>query len=151
MINRLKKIREENPDFDKKMVDILAKSMPDLLLVLIDGDEYNNHIGTKEVAQLAQEYITNNKGEYIGFHWTYEEVIGAVKNYVDIDDVDFYSCDIYVWANVKYGDMCHITTDAMTILKCAIAELTDTDYPFYPASQRAYCWLKKHVENKEKD
>ena len=33
----------------------------------------------------------------------------------------------------------------------AISELTDPDFPYYPASQRAYCWLRKHVEEEEKE
>ena len=149
MLERLAKIRKENPNFDKKLVDIFAKNMPDLLLLMIDGDEYNKHIGTKEVAMFAEKYITNNKGEHIGFHWSYEDVISAVKNYINLDDADFYPCDIFVWANVKYADMAHIINDTPTILRYAISELTDEDFPFYDPSQRAYCWLKKHIENDE--
>lgn len=149
MNERLYKIRKEDSDFDKKLVDMFAKSMPMLLSVLIDGHEYDKHIGSKEVAMLAERYITNNKGEHIGFHWDYESVMSAVKNYVTMDEMDFYPCDIWVWANVKYGDMQHITTETSTIIKYALAELTDSDYPFYHASHRAYCWLKKHVENEE--
>ena len=150
MHERLKKIRQEKPDFDKKMVDIFAKNMPKLLLVMIDGEEYDKHIGSKEVALLAKDYITNNKGESIGFHWSYEEVTNAVKGMIDFDNVEYYPCDLFVWANVKYGDMSHITTDSMAIIKYAISELTDPDFPYYPASQRAYCWLKKHVEEEER-
>ena len=146
MHSKLKAIRESNPNFDKKMVDIFAKSMPDLLMVMIDGEKYDHHIGTKDVAMLAEQYITNNKGEYIGFKWDYDDVINSVKNYINIDDAEFYPYDIWVWANVKYGDMSHITTETSTILKYALSELMDEDFPFYPASQRAYCWLKKHVE-----
>lgn len=152
MYDKLMKIRKENPNFDKKMVDIFARKMPELLAVIIDGEEYNNHIGSKDVAELASKYITNNKGENIGFHWSYDEVLSAIKGLIDInsDEVEFYPGDIYVWANVKYGDMAHITPDGGVILKYAIAELTDPDFPYYPASQRAYCWLKKHVEQNEK-
>lgn len=139
MNERLYKIRKENPNFDKKLVDMFAKSMPKLLSVLIDGDEYDRHIGSKDVAHLAECYITNDKGEYIGFHWDYDSVISAVKNYVNIDEMEFYPCDIWVWANVKYGDMQHITTETSTIIRYAIAELSDPDYPFYHASYRAYC------------
>ena len=149
MHERLIKIRQENPNFDKKMVDIFAKNMPDLLLVMIDGEEYNKHIGTKEVAMLAEPYIKNNKGENIGFHWDYDSVINTVKNFTDMNQAEFTPCDIFVWANVKYGDMGHFVADANTILRYAVAELTDGDFPFYPASQRAYCWLKKHIENEE--
>lgn len=151
MQNRLNKMRLENPGFDKKMVDIFAKRMPKLLNIMLDGEEYENHIGTKEVAMLAGDYITDNNGVNIGFHWSYEEVTNAVKGYVDFDKVDFYPCDLFVWANVKYGDMAHITSDTNTILKYAISELTDADFPFYPADQRAYCWLKKHIEEEERN
>lgn len=149
MHERLVKIRKENPEFDKELVNSFAKSMPKLLDILIDGKEYEHHIGTKEVAMLAEPYIKNNKGEHIGFKWDYEDVISTAKSYVDFDKQEFYECDLWVWANVKYGDMSHITTDTSTIIKYAIAELSDPDYPFYPASQRAYCWLKKHIENDE--
>ena len=153
MYEKLMKTRKEHPDFDKKMVDIFAKKMPELLAIIIEGEDYNKHLGSKDVAMLAGEYITNNKGENIGFHWTYEEVLSAIKGLIDInsEDVEFYPGDIFVWANVKYGDMAHIISDAGIILKYAISELTDPDFPYYPASQRAYCWLKKHIEEKEKD
>ena len=147
MNERLKRIRQENPDFDKKFVDKFAERMPDLLNIMLDGEEYDCHIGTKEVAMLAEQFITDNKDRKIGFHWTYDEVISTIKNFNNLDDAEFYPCDIFVWANVKYGDMSHITSDAGTILKYAISELTDSDFPFYPASQRAYHWLKRHIEN----
>ena len=151
MLEKLRKIREEQPDFDKKMVDMFAKNMPELLTVLIDGEKYDNHIGTKEVAHLAKDYITDSKGNYIGFHWSYDEVINAAKNYIDFDKVDFYPSDLWVWANVKYGDMSHITSDTMIILRYAISELTDPDFPYYPADKRAYYWLKKHVAENERE
>ena len=50
MNERLKRIRQENPDFDKKFVDKFAERMPDLLNIMLDGEEYDCHIGTKEVA-----------------------------------------------------------------------------------------------------
>jgi hypothetical protein len=146
MHERLIKIRKENPNFDKEMVDVFAKKMPELLNIMIEGKEYDNHIGTKSIAMLAEPYIKNADGKAIGFKWTYDDVVNTVKNYIDLEEQEFYGCDIWVWANVKYGDMSHITTDASTILKYAIAELTDDDFPFYPASQRAYYWLKKHIE-----
>lgn len=149
MSERLNKIRQENPKFDRQMVDTFAKKMPKLLNILIDGIEFDNHIGTKEVAKLAESYITNNKGEYIGFKWEFEQVAEIVKNYIDIEQAEFYPFDIWVWANVKYGDMGHITNEPSTIIRYAISELTDEDFPFYDASQRAYCWLKKHIENDE--
>lgn len=147
MHDKLIKIRQKNPNFDRELVDNFAKKMPELLSIMIDGKEYDCHIGSKEVAMLAEPYITNNKGEHIGFHWSYDDVISAVKSYINFDDVDFYEGDIFVEANVTYGDMAHLTSDTALILKSAISRLTDDDYPFYPASQRAYMWLKKHIEN----
>lgn len=150
MTSRLYQIRQENPKFNEIMVDIFADKMPKLLDVMIDGFKYNEHIGSKEVAKLAEKYITNNDDKHIGFKWDYDTLISAAKSYVDFEDVDFYECDLWVWANVKYGDMQHITTDSSTIIKYAVSELTDGDFPFYQASQRAYYWLKKHIENEEK-
>lgn len=150
MQERIKKIRTEKPDFDKRLVDMFAKNMPKLMLVLVDGEEYDKHIGTKDVAMLAEPFILNNKGEHIGFKWSYENVMNVAKNYIDIEEQEFYPCDLFVWANVKYGDRQHRTTDASEIIKQAIDELTDKDFPYYPAHHRAYCWVKKHVENEEK-
>lgn len=151
MIEKLNKIRQENPNFDRDLVNGFAKRMPELLGIMIDGEEYDCHIGSKDVAKLAEPYITNHKGEYIGFKWTYEDVISVARNYINIDDAEFYPCDLWVWANVKYGDMGHIINDSQMIIKYAISELTDSDFPFYPASQRAYYWLKKHIENTKTD
>lgn len=151
MFEKLKRIRQENPNFDKQMVNMFAKSMPKLLAILIDGEKYDNHIGSKDVAKLAEPFITNNKGENIGFKWKYEDVIDVANKYVNLDETEFYPTDLYVWANVKYGDMSHITTDHNTIIEYTISELMDDDFPFYPASQRAFCWLKKHIELSEQE
>lgn len=147
MNERLTKIRKENPNFDKELVNFFADKMPHLLDICIEGKDYDEHIGTVEIAKLAQKYIKNNKGEYIGFKWDYDSVISTAKNYIDMEQAEFYQPDIWVWANVKYGDMQHITTESSSIIRYAISELTDEDYPFGDASSRAYCWLKKHIEN----
>lgn len=147
MHEKLNKIRQENPNFDRELVNSFAKNMPELLSILIDGKMYDNHIGSKDVAMLADEYITDEKGNHFGFYWDYETVINAVKNFVDLNETEFYPADIFVWANVKYADFLGTGANTETILKYALNELTDADFPFYPASQRAYCWLKKHIEN----
>lgn len=144
---RLTKIRKENSNFNQEMIDMFADIMPDLLDVYIDGHDYDCHIGSKEVAELAEKYITDETGKYIGFHWDYDTVVNQVEKYINLNDSEFYPADIWVWANVKYGDLGHIISDPIVIIKYAISELTDPDYPFHPASQRAYYWLKKHIEN----
>lgn len=151
MHERLNKVRKENPDFDKKMVDGFAEKMPELLSVMIDGTLYDNHIGSKEVAMLAEPYIVNDESEHIGFHWDYDTVIDNIKSYVDFDEVDFYPCDAFVYANIKFGDMAHIDDKTSDILRYTVAELSDKDFPYFPASQRAYRWLKKHIENSSKE
>lgn len=149
MHEKLNKVRKQNPNFDKELVDMFAKSMPKLLSILIDGCLYENHIGTRDTALMAEPYIKNNKGEHIGFHFDYDTVIDFIKNYVDLNETEFYPSDIWTWANVKYGDMSHLTNDEKLIISYALAELMDNDFPFYPASQRAYCWVKKNIENEE--
>jgi hypothetical protein len=153
MYDLIQKIKKENPEFIEKSFNIFAKKMPKLLLIMYDGEKYDNHIGSKEVAMLAKEYITNNKDELIGFHWSYDEVASAIKSFIDIEKEEFYPCDIWVWANVRYGDMAGQREEIkpIAILESAINDLKDTDYPFCPASQRAYCWLKKHIEESERD
>ena len=146
MIEKLNKIRKENPDFDENFINKLGKKNPDLLNIIIDGELYNDHIGSKDVALLAEKFITNYKGSYIGFHIDYETVINTARNFSELNDAEFYPTDLWVWANVKYGDLGHIIPDTSHIIRIAISELTDEDFPFYPASQRAYCWLKKHIE-----
>ena len=149
MHEKLNKIRKENPSFDKELVNSFAKNMPCLLSILIDGKMFDNHIGSKDVALLAEDYITDNNNNHVGFYWDYETAIDAVKSFIDFNDYEFYPEDIWVWLNVKYADFLGTGASPEIIIKYAINELTDTDYPFFPASQRAYCWLKKHIENKE--
>lgn len=147
MLEKLNKIRKENPDFDEKFINKFAKKSPELLNVMLDGEIYHDHIGSKDVAQIAEKYITNNKGNNIGFHWDYEAVMNAARSFIELNDAEFYPTDLWVWANVKYGDLAHIITDTTNIIRIAISELTDEDYPYFNASKRAYYWLLKHVEN----
>lgn len=149
MHEKLNRVRKQNPNFDRELVDNFAKVMPKLLDILIEGFLYDCHIGTKDTALLAEKFITNDKGEHIGFYFDYDTVISQIKNQVDLNETEFYPSDIWTWSNVKYGDMGHLTNDEKLIINYALAELLDKDFPFYPASQRAYCWLKKHIELKE--
>ena len=152
MHEKLNKVRKQNANFDRELVDMFAENMPKLLSILIDGCLYDSHIGTRETALMAEPYIKNNKGEHIGFHYGYDTVIDFIKGYVDLNETEFYPSDIWTWSNVKYGDMAHIFKDLdenkkmRYIVEYALSELLDKDFPFYPASQRAFCWLKKHIE-----
>jgi len=149
MYEKLNKIRQEKPSFDRDLVNNFAKTMPKLFNIMIDGYMYNNHIGSKDVALLAQKYITNNKGENIGFKFNYDDIVDIAKNYTNLQDSEYYPTDLWVWANVKYGDIGHIINDPQSITRAAISDLEDEDFPYFEASQRAYCWLKKHISNDE--
>lgn len=148
MSEKLKKIRKQNPQFNEEFVNYFSKIMPELSEVMFEGYLYDNHIGTKEVAMLAEQFITDEKGNHIGFYWDYETAIDAVKNFVDLNETEYYPADVWVWLNVKYADFLGTGANTETIIKYALNELSDLDFPFYPASQKAYCWLKKHIENK---
>lgn len=151
MSEKLNKIRKQNPHFDEEFVDYFSKIMPKLSEVMFEGCLYDNHIGSKEIAVLAEPYIKNEKDEHIGFKWGYDEVLNFARNFINLSEAPFYPEDLWVWANVKYGDMGHIINDTPTIIRYAISELTDDDFPFYDASQRAYYWLKKHIEKSEQN
>lgn len=148
MSEKLKKIRKQNPQFNEEFVNYFSKIMPELSEVMFEGYLYDNHIGTKEVAMLAEQFITDEKGNHIGFYWDYETAIDAAKNFVDLNETEYYPADVWVWLNVKYADFLGTGANTETIIKYALNELNDIDFPFYPASQKAYCWLKKHIENK---
>lgn len=151
MFEKLKKIRQENPNIDRDFMNTLAKTMPKLLEVMLDGYLYKNHIGTKDVAMLAEPYIKNSENEQIGFKWGFNDVLNYAEKYVDFKDkdIEFTPYDVFVWANVMYGDISDITTDISSIVDHTINDLLDYDYPYYDASHKAYCWLKQHVINDE--
>ena len=150
MHEKLNKVRQQNPNFDRELVNKFAETMPKLLSILINGCLYDNHIGSRDTALLAEPYIKNNEGEHIGFYFDYDTVINYIKTQIDLNETDIYPADIWTWSNVKFGDMQHLTNDEKLIINYALAELMDNDFPFYPASQRAYFWVKKNIENQEK-
>ena len=150
MHEKLNKVRQQNPNFDRELVDNFAKVMPKLLSVMIDQYLYDCHIGSKDVAMLVEPFIKNNKGQQIGFHFDYDTVLSHAKKKVDLNETEFYPNDIFCYANIIYGDMGHLTNDEGLILDYALESLMDKDFPFYPASQRAFKWLKKHVELEER-
>ena len=157
MLERLNKVRKENPQFDTEMVNHFAKAMPDLLDVMLDGYLYDNHIGSKEVAKLAEKFIVNDKGQHIGFNIDYDTVINVAKRYIDINQADFYPCDLFVFSNIQFGDMANLLESMreedkiVFIIRYSISALSDEDFPFFSASSRAYFWLKKNIEIHSQD
>lgn len=154
MFERLNKVRKENPKFNEEIVNHFAKVMPDLLNVMLDGYLFDNHIGSKEIATLAEQFIVNDKGEQIGFNLDYDTVINIAKHYVDFNETEFYPCDIFTFANIQYGDMKELLDELpleeqdkdLFIIRYSLSALQDKDFPYFSASSRAYFWLKKNVE-----
>lgn len=157
MLERLNKVRKENPKFNEELVNHFAKVMPDLLNVMLDGYIYQNHIGSREVAELAEKFIVNDKDEHIGFSLDYDTVINVAKRFVDLDEMEYYPCDVFVFANVQYGDMISLLENfreedkVIFIVKYSLLALNDFDFPYFPASSRAYFWLKKNIEIHSQD
>lgn len=157
MLERLNKVRKENPRFNEELVNHFAKVMPDLLNVMLDGYIYQNHIGSREVAELAEKFIVNDKDEYIGFNIDYDTVITIAKKYVDLNETDFYPSDVFVFANILYGDLISLLENfreedkIVFVVRYALLSLCDADFPYFPASSRAYFWLKKNVEIHSQD
>lgn len=148
-----KELMEEDSNFAKNLIMKWRAEMPSEYAKTMVEEKYGKHIISDELAQTALSFIRNNKGEDISL-WSKDEVLKIAKDYISIDDADFYPNDIYVWANVKKGDYGSFISDASRIIRIAIADLTDTsDFPFFDASETAYRWtqcnIQKHDEEME--
>lgn len=156
MLEKLNKVRKEHENFDRQLVDNFAKVMPKLLDILIEGYLYDCHIGSKDTALLAEDYIKNSKGEKVGFHFGYDEVLNYFKQRINLNEAEFYPADIWTWSNVKYFDLedslkgLDDNLKEKIVLDYTLSELLDTDFPFYSASSRPYYWLKAHIEKAER-
>ena len=142
-------LKAENPNIDKEMIETFIEEMPEEAIMLFDKMMYGCHIVDDEIAEKAMNYIKNNKGEVIGQKWKGEDVLKIAKDYIVIDDENFYPLDLIVWSNVKYGDYSHITTEPSYIIRMAISDLKDSDFPYYPSDERAYHWAKEQFKKAE--
>lgn len=139
----------ENPEFAKELVKEWRDDMPEQYAKKMYQERYGCHITSPEMYEKGLSFITDNKGEKITF-WSVDEVKKIARDYVNLDEQDFYDHDIALWANVKKGDYGSFISDASRIIRIALADLMDADYPHGDASERAYKWVECHIE-KEKE
>ena len=139
----------EDSQFDKKMIDLFRKEMPEEYIEAMKKAKYGEHIIDEDMYKLGLSYITDNDGKKIDL-WSVEDVLKIAKDYIDMDDEEFYDFDLALWSNVKKGDYEKIISEASKIIRIAIADLTDKDYYCNP-SERAYKWVKHHIEKDNED
>jgi len=138
----------EDSEFLKKFMKKFRDTMPEQYAKEMHIERYGCHITSPELYEKGLSFITDNKGEEITF-WTVDEVKKIARDYINIDEQDFYDYDLALWSNVKKGDYGSFISDASRIIRIAIADLTDKDYYCDP-SERAYKWVEHHI-NKEKE
>jgi len=141
---------KENPDFAKKLVKEWRDKMPENYAKTMYVEKWGCHITSPEMYEKGLSYITDNKKEKISF-WTIEEVKKIARDYINIDDQDFYDHDLALQSNIKKGDYGSFMTDASKIIRAAIADLTDEDYPWGDPSERAYKWVEAHIKEEQEE
>ena len=133
--------------FDHNLVIEWRDNMPYEFAKKMYEIEYGKHIWCEEMYKDGLSYITDNKGNEIEL-WNIKDIKEIASEYIDIDDEKFYSYDLYLWANVKKADLKGIEDSASKIIKYAISDLQDKDFPFYPADEKAYRWVEAHEKEK---
>lgn len=138
---KVKHIIEKNKDNMADFVIEMYELYPDEVEKMID-ELYNGcHIHDEQLYEQGLEYIKNVKGEYIDT-WSVEDIKKVASNHIELDKQEFTVYDLALWANVKKGDYGNIETEATKIIKMAIQDLKDKDFPYFEPSERAYRWLK---------
>lgn len=149
ILDKYNELKRERPNLDHELVMTFIEDMSDEASILFDKLLFGCHIYNEEMGKKAISYIKDNNGMQRPQMWSYDDVMKIAKNYVNIENEDFYEWDLVVWANVKYYDYANIETEPSKIIRISIADLTDKDYPFSPPDERAYHWYMEHKEKKE--
>ncbi len=142
LYNELKK---ENLNLDNDMVMMFLENMPKEAKETLEIMQYGKHIISKSLYEEALRHIKDKSGNSI-VPWSLQDVMKIASNYINIDDEKFFDYDLALWANVKRGDYGHIEKEPSKIIEIAIADLKDKDFPYYDASERAYCWAEAVTE-----
>lgn len=140
-------LKMENPNYDSEMVEHFKEKMPYEFAKMMYHEKYGCHILEEEDYLEGISYITDNKDNKIEM-WKPEDIKKIASNFITIEDEKFKEYDLYLWANVKKADTYGIESDPVKIIKMAIADLKDKDFPYYPPEERAYKWLEAHREKK---
>ena len=150
ILDKYNELKRERPNLNHEIVMMLIEDMSDVANILLDKLLFGCHIYNEEMGKKAMSYIKDSNGMQRPQMWSYDDVMKIAKNYVNIEDEDFYEWDLVVWANVKYYDYANIETEPSKIIRISIAHLTDKDYPFSPPDERAYHWYMEHKEKEHK-
>ena len=150
ILDKYNELKRERPNLNHEIVMMLIEDMSDVANMLFDKLLFGCHIYNEEMGKKAMSYIKDINGMQRPQMWSYDDVMKIAKNYVNIEDEDFYEWDLVVWANVKYYDYANIETEPSKIIRISISDLTDKDYPFSPPDERAYHWYMEHKEKEHK-
>ena len=150
ILDKYNELKRERPNLNHEIVMTLIENMSDVANILLDKLLFGCHIYNEEMGKKAMSYIKDSNGMQRPQMWSYDDVMKIAKNYVNIEDEDFYEWDLVVWANVKYYDYANIETEPSKIIRISISDLTDKDYPFSPPDERAYHWYMEHKEKEHK-
>lgn len=150
ILDKYNELKRERPNLNHEIVMMLIEDMSDVANILLDKLLFGCHIYNEEMGKKAMSYIKDSNGMQRPQMWSYDDVMKIAKNYVNIEDEDFYEWDLVVWANVKYYDYANIETEPSKIIRISISDLTDKDYPFSPPDERAYHWYMEHKEKEHK-
>lgn len=146
-LEKYNKLKAENPNLDKEMVETFIEDMPEEAIMLFDRMEYGCHIIDEDMYNKAVSLLhwVNGKGE--GAKWSVND-IKAVSG-IDFDTKDYYELDFAYVMNMLWSDYCDIFTEPVYYVKMARNYLEDSDYMGDP-SERAYKNAKKRIKYNSK-
>ena len=141
-------MQKNDPNFAKKLVMQWRELMPEEYAKVMWLAKWGYHIVSKDLYDKGLKFITNNQNEPIDT-WTVEEIMNVAKNYINIEDEPYYEYDLAMMTNILKGDIFPIIKDAEKVVLIAIEFLSDSDFPEYDASERAYRWVECHIKKQK--
>lgn len=139
-------LMKEDSTFADKLVKKWRKRMPEQFTKTMIEEQYGCHILDEEQYKEGLQFVKDYKGNKID-PWSKDDVLRIAKDYVNIENEDFYPWDLVFWSQVKKGDYEHIVSEPAKIIRIAISDLIDKDYYDDP-SERAYKWIEYHLDKK---
>ena len=137
---------KEDSSFADKLVKRWREKMPEQFSRTMIEERYGCHILDENTYKEGLQFVKDNKGNKVDT-WSKDDVLRIAKDYINIENEDFYPWDLVFWSQVKKADYGHFITDASKIIRIAIEDLKDKDY-FDDPSERAYKWIEYHLDKK---
>lgn len=142
-------LSKEDPDFAKELIKDWRDKMPNQYIKAMHIAKWGRHIVSKDFYERGLSFINYNNNPIEPF--AIGDILNIAKKYIHIEEEPFYDYDLAMMTNILKGDAYNIISDIEQIVLLAIAFLSDTDYPFGDASERAYNWVECHIKNEEKN